>query len=143
MKMANKVRRVAGLFFGYLLLTANSLSAQGGQISLSGQATPDRVFNLPPPQYGTPYSGVPDPPDAVIYQVNIRAFSPTHDLKGVIDRLDRIRTLGVNVIYLMPVYPVGMLKSFNSPYCIRDFLSVGTEFGTLADLRNLVDGAHS
>src|SRR5580658_2017246 len=96
-----------------------------------------------PAQYGTPFTGVPDPRDVSIYQVNIRAFSATHDLQGVINRLDSIKALGVNVIYLMPVYPVGVLKSINSPYCIRSFDSVGTEFGTLTDLRALVDGAHS
>jgi glycosidase len=96
-----------------------------------------------PAQYGTPFTGVPDPRDVTIYQVNIRAFSSTHDLQGVISRLDQIRALGVNVIYLMPVYPVGVYKSINSPYCIRSFDSVGTEYGSLTDLRNLVDGAHS
>jgi glycosidase len=96
-----------------------------------------------PAQYGTPFTGVPDPRDVSIYQVNIRAFSASHDLQGVIARLDSIGALGVNVIYLMPVYPVGVLKSINSPYCIRSFDSVGTEYGTLTDLRNLVDGAHS
>lgn len=96
-----------------------------------------------PAQYGTPFTGVPDPRDVTIYQVNIRAFSSTHDLQGVINRLDQIQALGVNVIYLMPVYPVGVLKSVNSPYCIRSLDSVATEFGTLTDLRNLVDGAHS
>jgi glycosidase len=96
-----------------------------------------------PPQYGTPFTGVPDPRDVTIYQVNIRAFSSTHSLQGVIARLDQIKALGVNVIYLMPVYPVGAYKSVNSPYCIRSFDSVGTEYGTLTDLRSLVDGAHS
>jgi glycosidase len=96
-----------------------------------------------PAQYGTPFTGVPDPRDVTIYQVNMRAFSATHDLQGVINRLDSIKALGVNVIYLMPVYPVGVYKSINSPYCIRSLDSVGTEFGTLTDLRNLVDGAHS
>jgi len=96
-----------------------------------------------PAQYGTPYAGVPDPRDVTIYQVNIRAFSPTHNLQGVLNRMDQIKALGVNVIYLMPVYPVGKLKSVNSPYCIYNFDSVGTEYGTLADLRALVDGAHS
>jgi len=44
----------------------------------------------------------------------------------------------------MPVYPVGTgPKSFNSPYCIKNLTSVGSEFGTLDDLRRLVDGAHS
>jgi glycosidase len=94
-------------------------------------------------QYGTPFDGVPDPRDATIYQVNIRAFSATHNFQGVINRLDQIKALGANVIYLMPVYPVGTLKSVNSPYCIRNLDSIGTEFGTLADLRSLVDGAHN
>ena len=96
-----------------------------------------------PAQYGTPFTGVPDPRDVTIYQVNIRAFSATHNLQGVINRLDQIKALGVNTIYLLPVYPVGTLKSENSPYCIRNFDSVGTEYGSLTDLRNLVDGAHS
>jgi glycosidase len=96
-----------------------------------------------PPQYGTAFAGVPDPRDVTIYQVNMRAFSSTHNFQGVINRLDSIKALGVNVIYLMPVYPVGVLKSVNSPYCIRSFDSVGSEFGTLTDLRTLVDGAHS
>ncbi|HWK03202.1 MAG TPA: Ig-like domain-containing protein [Puia sp.] len=108
---------------------------------LGGQANP--LFAQDPAQYGTPFTGVPDPRDVTIYQVNMRAFSSTHNLQGVINRLDQIKALGTNVVYLMPVYPVGVLKSVNSPYCIRNFDSVGTEFGTLTDLRNLVDGAHS
>lgn len=102
-----------------------------------------RAHAQDPPQYGTPFSGVPDVRDVTMYQVNIRAFSSTHNLQGVTARLDQIKALGVNVIYLMPVYPVGTLNSFNSPYCIKDFQSVGAEYGSLTDLRNLVDGAHS
>lgn len=96
-----------------------------------------------PEQYGTPYAGVPDPRDATIYQVNIRSFSDGRNFQGVTARLDSIRALGVNVIYLMPVYPVGTLKAINSPYCIKDYRSVNSEFGSLADLRALIDGAHS
>jgi glycosidase len=96
-----------------------------------------------PDQYGTPFTGVPDAQDAVIYQVNMRCFSSTRNFQGVIDRLDNIQALGVNVIYLMPFYPVGTLKAFNSPYCIKDLYAVAPEFGTLEDLRNLVDEAHA
>lgn len=99
--------------------------------------------NTDPPQYGTPFAGVPDPRDAVIYQVNMRSFSATRNFQGVIARLDSIKSLGVNVIYLMPIYPVGVLKSVNSPYCIKDYKAVNSEFGTLTDLRLLIDGAHS
>ena len=106
-------------------------------------STTSTTANTTPAQYGTPFTGVPDPRDVTIYQVNIRAFSATHNLQGVSNRLDQIKALGVNTIYLMPVYPVGTLKSENSPYCIRNFDSVGTEYGSLTDLRNVVDGAHS
>jgi glycosidase len=101
--------------------------------------TPD----APLVQYGTPFTQVPAPADAVIYQVNIRAFSASGKLQGVIDRLDSIKALGANVVYLMPVYPVGVLNSVNSPYCVKDYDNVGAEFGSLTDLRSLTDAAHS
>lgn len=94
-------------------------------------------------QYGTPFANVPDRQDATIYQVNIRAFSTQGGLKGITARLDSIKALGVNVVYLMPIFPVGSLKSVNSPYCVKDYKAVSPEFGNLDDLRNLVDGAHS
>lgn len=94
-------------------------------------------------QYGTPFTGVPDSRDVSMYEVNMRCFSATHDFSGVIGRLDNIKALGVNLIYLMPVYPVGQLNSINSPYCVQNFREVGNEFGTLTDLRNLVAGAHT
>lgn len=100
------------------------------------------VVDNTPVQYGVPYAAVPDPVDAVIYQVNLRAFSATGNFMGVKDRLDSIRALGVNVIYLMPVYPIGVDRSVNSPYCVKDFTGVNAEFGTLDDLRALVAAAH-
>jgi uncharacterized protein YjdB len=102
------------------------------------------AYAADPAQYGTPFSGVPDPRDASIYQVNMRCFSSTRNLQGVINRLDNIKALGVNVIYIMPVQPVSTSsKAVNSPYSWKDFVSVGSEFGTLTTLRALVDGAHS
>lgn len=95
-----------------------------------------------PAQYGKPYAGVPDSRDVVMYQVNTRAFSAGGNFKGVTARLDNIKSLGVNVIYILPIYPVGTLKGQNSPYAEKDYDAVGPEFGTLQDLRELVDGAH-
>ena len=93
-------------------------------------------------QYGTPYAQVPDPKDVILYQVNLRAFSPSGNFAGVQARLDSIKKLGVNVLYLMPIYPIGVLKTVNSPYCIKDYTAISSEFGTLADLRLLVAEAH-
>lgn len=95
-----------------------------------------------PPQYGKPFKGVPDSRDVTLYQVNTRSFSKDGNFKGVTARLDSIKALGINVIYIMPIYPVGILKATNSPYATKDYDAVGSEFGTLDDLRELVDGAH-
>lgn len=116
-------------------------SKEPSSIVISPVAPP--VTDTTPSQYGTPFSSVPDREDAVIYQVNMRAFSQQSNFQGVIARLDSIKALGVNVIYLMPIYPVGTVKAVNSPYCVKDYTTVNAEFGTLADLRNLVDGAHA
>jgi glycosidase len=94
-------------------------------------------------QYGTPFAEVPAPDNAVLYEVNFRSFSTGGDFAGVTARLDSIRALGVNVLYLMPTYPIGVLKSINSPYCVKDYQGVNPEFGGLDDLRNLVAQAHS
>ncbi|RYZ92384.1 MAG: alpha-amylase, partial [Sphingobacteriaceae bacterium] len=98
-----------------------------------------------PTAYGTPFNGVPDTKDAVVYEVNLRAFSAEGNLKGVQNRLDNIKDLGVNVIWLMPIYPVGVLKSaggLGSPYSVKDYNAVNTEFGNLDDLRTVVSEAH-
>lgn len=97
------------------------------------------------PQYGTPFANMPKKEDAIIYQVNLRAFSQAGTIKGVQDRLTSIQELGANVIYLMPIYPVGVVRSaggMGSPYSVKDFKAVSTEFGTLEDLRVLVEEAH-
>ncbi|OWP63781.1 hypothetical protein CDA63_07265 [Hymenobacter amundsenii] len=107
--------------------------------------TPPVITGTPPPaQYGTPFTGVPNREDAVMYQVNMRAFSQSGNFAGVTARLDSIKDLGVNVLYLMPIYPIGTdSKSVNSPYAVNDYRAVNPEFGSLTDLRTLVDGAHT
>ncbi|WP_157207144.1 alpha-amylase family glycosyl hydrolase [Mariniflexile maritimum] len=97
-------------------------------------------------QYGTPFTNMPKPKDAIIYQVNLRAFSNAGTINGVKERLNHIKSLGANVIYLMPIYPVGMERSvgeLGSPYSVKDYKAVNTEFGTLDDLRSLVEEAHN
>ena len=102
------------------------------------------IYAQDPAQYGTPYTGVSDPRDANIYQVHIRPHSAAGNLAAVTADLDRIKALGINVLYLMPIYPYGTdSRSSNSPYCIKDFKAVGSEYGSLTDLRNLSDAAHS
>jgi glycosidase len=78
-----------------------------------------------------------------MYEVNERAFSVSGNFQGVMDRLDSIKALGVNVIWLMPIHPIGKINSVNSPYSVKNYYEVNPEFGTLTDLRKLVDEAHN
>src|SRR5262245_27883638 len=61
---------------------------------------------------------------SAVYEVFIRDFSPSGDLKGVTAGLNRIQAVGANVIWLMPIYPVGDLNHkgpLGSPYAVRDY----------------------
>ncbi len=93
----------------------------------------------------TPFAGVPSAKDAVMYEVNLRAMSSEGTFKGVEARLDAVKALGVNVLWLMPIHPVGVLKSvgqLGSPYSVQNYTAVNSEFGTLADFQSLVKAAH-
>ncbi len=94
-------------------------------------------------QYSTPMLNAPTIEDIVMYEVNLRAFSQSGDLQGVIKRLPELKSLGVNVIWLMPIHPIGEINSVNSPYSIRDYKAVSDEYGSLEDLRALSDSAHA
>jgi glycosidase len=119
-------------------------------IACSNENTPKPVVIKDPDpdqpvQYGTPFSGVPSAKTAVLYEVNMRAFSTAGNFQGVIDRLDHIKALGINTIWLMPIFPVGQIKSaggLGSPYAVQNYVKVNPEFGDLAKLRELVQKAH-
>ncbi len=85
---------------------------------------------------------VPATSDIVMYEINLNALSSTKNIQGVIDRLDAIKDMGVNTIWLMPIYPVGVTNSFGSPYCVRNYTAVNPSMGTLEDLKLLVTKAH-
>jgi len=83
--------------------------------------------------------------DGVIYEIFPRQFSPQGDFNGVTAQLDRLQQLGVTVLWLMPIHPVGKLKSkgtLGSPYAVRDYYGINPEYGTAADLHHLVSEAH-
>lgn len=81
--------------------------------------------------------------ETIVYQVNEKIFSANESFKAVDARLDEIESLGVNVLWLMPIHPIGIEKTANSPYCVRDFKDIKAEFGTLDDLKTLVNHAHA
>jgi glycosidase len=99
----------------------------------------------PKDHHATPVSDsfvVPEVADVVMYQVNPRVFAPQNSFQAIIARLDSIEDLGVNMLWIMPIYPIGEEKSKNSPYSVRDYKAVAPEYGTVDDLRMLVQSCH-
>jgi len=84
--------------------------------------------------------------DATIYQINTRQFTPEGTFAAAAGHLPRLAALGVQILWLMPVHEIGehhRKGTLGSPYAVKDYYSVSSELGTLADLREFVDAAHA
>lgn len=105
----------------------------------------DPIIIVPtdPVQYETPFAEIPNTADIAMYEINERAFSTSGNFAGILPRLDSIKALGINVIWLMPIHPIGVLNTVNSPYCVKNYKEVNPEYGNLEDLRTLVREAHA
>jgi glycosidase len=96
-------------------------------------------------QQGTPHSLPEWIQSAVIYELNPRAFSATGDFKGIEQRLDYLKDLGVTVVWLMPIHPVGQVKkkgTLGSAYAVKDYYAIDPAYGTKEDFKRLVSEAH-
>ncbi|MCC8187553.1 MAG: alpha-glucosidase C-terminal domain-containing protein [Bacteroides sp.] len=85
------------------------------------------------------------PHNRVIYEVNVRNYSAAGNFKGVEQDLPRLKELGVDILWLMPIHPIGEANrngTLGSPYAVKDYKAVHPDFGTLDDLRALVAAAH-
>ena len=84
--------------------------------------------------------------NATIYELNIRQFSQEGTFKAIEKQLPRLKKMGINIIWLMPVQPIGVVNrkgSLGSYYSVKDYLKVNPEFGTDADFRSLVKAIHA
>src|SRR5258706_8551725 len=83
--------------------------------------------------------------DGVVYEIFPRAFSPEGNFNGIPKQLDRLKDLGVTILWLMPIHQIGQEKkkgTIGSPYAVRDYYSINPDYGTKADLRRLINEAH-
>ena len=97
----------------------------------------DMPANPEPPVVGREVS------KEVAYQANPAFFGQNDCLKALTAQLPRIADMGTDILWIMPVTERGEEKAFGSPYCVRDFKNVNPRYGTLADLKTLVETAHS
>ncbi|MBX3239197.1 MAG: alpha-glucosidase C-terminal domain-containing protein [Chitinophagaceae bacterium] len=80
-----------------------------------------------------------------LYEVNIRQYTPEGTFKAFAAHLPRLRDMGIETLWLMPITPIASEKmkgTMGSYYACSDYTSINPEFGTLDDFRNLVSAAH-
>jgi len=83
--------------------------------------------------------------DAVMYEVNVRQFTPEGTFKAFETHLPRLKEMGIEILWFMPIYPISEKNrkgSLGSYYSIRDYKATNPEFGTLNDFKALVNHAH-
>ena len=97
--------------------------------------------------------------NATIYEVNIRQHTPEGTLQAFRKDLPRLQGLGVDILWLMPIHPIGEVNrkggentnnyiaepgsgSLGSPYSVKDYYAVNPDYGTLEDLKAVVADAH-
>jgi glycosidase len=120
-----------------------SLHAVLASLALAG-AAPEREKAVPSAMHTA--VGLPDwARGSTIYEINVRQFSASGKFAAVTADLPRLKALGVDILWLMPIHPIGELHrkgSLGSYYAVKDYLAVNPEFGTEQDFRDLVAGAH-
>src|SRR5260370_41614360 len=83
--------------------------------------------------------------DGLIYEIYPRDFSASGDFNGITIQLDRLKDLGVTILWLMPIHPIGQEKrkgAIGSPYAVRDYYAINPDYGTKDDLKRLIAEAH-
>ena len=84
--------------------------------------------------------------DAVIYQINTRQFTEEGTFNAAKDELPRLKDLGVDILWLMPIHPIGEVNrkgTLGSPYSVKDYYGVNPELGTLEEFKAFVAAAHA
>lgn len=125
------------LSFGFLL--ALSLMINSGCTNKNNKSSEDEVAVI---------GGVQHPDwtkDAVIYEVNVRQYSAESSFKAIASDLDRLNDLGVDILWLMPIHPIGEVNrkgELGSPYSVKDYKNVNPEYGTMDDFKELVAAVH-
>jgi cyclomaltodextrinase len=83
--------------------------------------------------------------DGVIYEIYPRDFSQEGNFNGIIAQLDRLKDLGVTILWLMPIHPIGQEKkkgTIGSPYAVRDYYAINPDYGTKEDFKRLIAEVH-
>ena len=84
--------------------------------------------------------------NGIIYEIYTRSFSKEGNFAGVEKGLPELQKMGVTILWIMPIHPVGVEKrkgSLGSPYSVQDYYAINPEFGTMDDFKSLVKKSQS
>lgn len=84
--------------------------------------------------------------DVVLYELFVRNFTAEGTFSAIIPRLQELKDLGVNTIWLMPIHPIGVVKrngTYGSPYAVKDYYSVNASMGSNENFKELVNAIHA
>ncbi len=130
-----------------LTLTISIMSCQDVKKATSEKHTSNQITD---PKYTPkPYVELKHPEwskNATIYEVNIRQFTPEGTFKAFESHLPRLKDMGIDIIWLMPINPIGVKNrkgTLGSEYSVKDYYDVNPEFGTKDDLKALVKKIHN
>lgn len=106
-------------------------------------------MDMPNPYEPTPFVKIKHPEwskNSTIYQINTRQFTPEGTFRAAEKHLPRLKDLGVDIIWLMPVNQIGQKNrkgSLGSPYSVKDYYSINPEFGSMDDFKHFIQSAHA
>lgn len=121
------------LFSVLFLLNFSLMSAQ----TIEARYQPKEYVKLTHPEWSK---------NATIYEVNLRQYTQEGTFKAFEKHLRRLKKMGVDIIWLMPIHPIGEKNrkgTMGSYYSVKDFKGINPEFGNMQDFKNLVDKIHS
>ncbi|MDE6352368.1 MAG: alpha-amylase, partial [Muribaculaceae bacterium] len=107
-----------------------------GSQSAKNEASDQNITSLAQPEWSR---------NAVIYEVNWRQMTDQGNLEALEKELPRLKELGVDILWLMPVHPISEMNrkgELGSYYAVRDYKGVNPELGTTEQFRQFVDKAH-
>jgi glycosidase len=124
-------------FLIFVFVGAFILSCSQKKQTSQGAITPAVVSKVNHPEWTK---------NATIYEVNIRQYTPEGTFNAFARHLPRLKNLGVEILWIMPIHPIGSEKrkgKLGSYYSVRDYKAVNPEFGTMQDFDTLVRQAHN
>ena len=83
--------------------------------------------------------------NSVVYEMNVRQYTPEGTFAAAMQQLPRLAELGVDIVWLMPIYPIGVegrKGTLGSYYAVKNYCDINPEFGTLEDFDNFLAEAH-